>query len=183
MTAQLREREQALKMQAQREREHAELMEQEAHHDPLTGISNRAGLGLSLSVLTRTGEQFAFCFCDLDHLKTVNDTFGHDEGDRYLCAFVQTVQKHLRESDIFARVGGDEFCIILRGCPQSLALREMAAMQEDFLRESPPDYPQHFSYGLAFLPKGHGAVDFDALFRQTDAAMYAQKRQHQAHNA
>ena len=51
----------------------------------------------------------------------------YDEGDRYLCAFVQTVQKHLRES--------------------------------------PPDYPQRFSCGLAFLPKGHGAVDFDALFR------------------
>ena len=40
-------------------------------------------------------------------MKHVNDTFGHDEGDRYLCAFVQTVQKHLRERDIFARVGGD----------------------------------------------------------------------------
>ena len=180
MTAQLREREEALKKQAQREREFAELMEQEAHHDPLTGISNRAGLGISLSSLIKTDEQFAFCFCDLDHLKYVNDTFGHDDGDRYLCAFVQTVQKHLRENDIFARVGGDEFCIILRGCPQSLALREMTAIQDDFLRESPPNYPQHFSFGISFLPKGHGNVDFDALFRQTDAAMYVQKKQHKA---
>ena len=180
MTAQLREREEALKKQAQREREYADLMEQEAHHDALTGVSNRAGLALSLATLNKTDGQFAFCFCDLDHLKHVNDTFGHDEGDRYLCAFVQTVQKHLRERDIFARVGGDEFCIVLRGCSESLALREMAAMQEDFVRESPSEYTQRFSFGVSFLPKGHGEVDFDALFRQTDAAMYVQKKRHQA---
>ena len=183
MTAQLREREEALKKQAQIEREYADQMEQEAHHDTLTGIFNRAGLGALLDGLAKTGENFAFCFCDLDHLKTVNDTFGHDEGDRYLCAFVQTVQKHLRATDIFARVGGDEFCIILRGCPENLARREMTATQEDFLHESPGEYEQRFSFGISYLPKGHGAVDFETLFRQTDAAMYAQKKQHKENRA
>lgn len=178
MTAQLREREEALKRTAQQEKEYADLLEQEAYHDLLTGIGNRYDLNNRLLKLKESSQNFTFCFCDLDHLKYVNDTFGHDEGDRYLCSFVKTVQNHLRETDIFARVGGDEFCIVLIGCPQELAQRVMLVIQNDFLLHSPADYQQHFSFGLASLPKGHDAVDFDALFHQTDAAMYIQKKQH-----
>lgn len=65
-----------------------------------------------------------FCYCDLDHLKYVNDRYGHLEGDRYICRFVETVKSCICENDLFARVGGDEFCIILRKCPKEMAERK-----------------------------------------------------------
>ena len=178
MTAQLKERENALKQEAQREKEHADLMEQEAHRDPLTGIGNRYDLDFRLENLLRSGVNFSLCFCDLDDLKTVNDTFGHAEGDRYLCSFVRTLQRRLRATDIFSRVGGDEFCIILRGCPQELAQREMAAAQQDLLEHSPDAYRQHFSFGIVYVEKARSSFATAELLRQADAAMYQQKRRY-----
>lgn len=180
MTAQLQERENALKQEAQREKEYADLMEQEAHRDSLTGISNRYDLNFRLEKLVRSGGAFSFCFCDLDHLKYVNDTFGHTEGDRYLCAFVRTVQRRLRATDLFARVGGDEFCVVLNGCPQELARREMNGALAEFASASPEQYRQSFSFGVYARAGSDGPVDLDALFRKADAEMYEQKKQHRA---
>lgn len=180
MTAQLREREAALKQEAQTEKEHADLLEQEAHHDLLTGISNRYDLKYRLEGLLKTGESLALCYCDLDHLKYVNDTFGHAEGDNYLCTFVHTMQNHLRATDVFARIGGDEFCVVLLGCSEALAQREMLGVQQEFLQGAIHEYPQSFSFGIAYLPKGHDPVQYEELLKQADAAMYEQKRQHTA---
>lgn len=178
MTAQLRERESALKKEAQREKEHADLMEREAHRDSLTGISNRYDLDFRLEKLLKSGENFSFCFCDLDNLKKINDTFGHTEGDKYLCSFVRTIQSRLRATDIFSRVGGDEFCIILRGCPQELAQRDMTSAQQEFVKDSPDTYQQHFSFGIVYVAKAQKDLTYSELLRQADAAMYQQKRQY-----
>ena len=178
MTAQLKEREQALKKEAQLEKDYADSLELEAHFDPLTNIGNRYDFQQKLGNVLKTDSELVFCYCDLDHLKFVNDTYGHAAGDRYLCAFTELVKTHLRASDIFARMGGDEFCVVLRNCSLELAQREVAHMQDDFVKASPPEYPQRFSCGLVHLPKGHGTVDVDAVLQQADAAMYQQKKEH-----
>lgn len=179
MTRQLQEREDALKREAQAEKEHASVLEAEAHFDPLTGIGNRYAFDQNLDKLLHKDSEFVFCFCDLDHLKHINDTFGHAEGDHYLQSFTAAVQPHLRASDFFARVGGDEFCILLKNCPQPLAERELQEIQRYF-REASDRYPQDFSYGLLHLPKGHGPLDPTTLLKQVDAAMYEQKKAHKA---
>ena len=178
MTAQLRERELSLKQEAQQEKDYADMLEQEAYSDPLTKIGNRHYFNKNVIDLLKTDIEVVFCYCDLDHLKYVNDTYGHAEGDHYLCGFVEVVRKHLRASDLFARVGGDEFCIILKNCPQELAQREMLRMQADFRREATLRYPQSFSFGILHLPKGHKAMELDEVLQQIDAAMYEQKKEH-----
>ena len=177
-TAQLKEREAALRREAQLEKEYADALEKEVSLDPLTQIGNRHSFNENLDKLLKTDSEFVFCFCDLDHLKYVNDTFGHAEGDRYLCRFTELVKLHLRVSDFFARVGGDEFCILLKNCPLALAQRELTDIQESFLEDSSPQYPQNFSFGLFHLPKGHGVVDPAELLHQADVSMYEQKKLH-----
>ena len=169
MTAQLREREQYLKQEAEREK-------LEAHQDPLTKIGNRAYFQEETERLLATNEPFVFCYCDLDHLKYVNDNFGHLEGDWYLTFFAETVRNHIRREDVFARIGGDEFCIIIQHCPTDVAIEKLEAILSDFTGDTTTYYSKSFSYGIVEIPAGHGPLDTEAIIQQADEAMYAQKR-------
>ncbi|MGG1517693.1 GGDEF domain-containing protein [Paenibacillus oryzisoli] len=88
-----------------------------AYHDPLTGLPNRRlfkeHLQQSLLQAKRTLRPFALMIVDIDDFKIINDTMGHDVGDAFLQAFVRRIQGCLREEDMFARIGGDEFMILL----------------------------------------------------------------------
>ncbi|MFR7901196.1 MAG: GGDEF domain-containing protein [Ruminococcus sp.] len=75
----------------------------------------------------KSGEGVILCYCDLDHLKYVNDNYGHGEGDWYIRHFSDTVSCNIRQEDVFARIGGDEFCIVLRHCQVETARRKCAA--------------------------------------------------------
>ena len=90
-----------------------------AHYDPLTGLANRTlfrlRLEMALSQARRDGTLVAILQFDLDHFKDVNDTLGHDAGDQLLCATGRRLLELLRGTDTAARVGGDEFAIILTG--------------------------------------------------------------------
>ena len=159
-------------------------LEQEAHFDTLTRVGNRYFFRQQAEELLRDGGEVVFCYCDLDHLKYVNDTFGHSEGDRYLCNFVETVRRCIREQDVFARLGGDEFCLVLRGCPESLARRKMNDILAEFSRSDPQHpYKKSFSCGIVGLPANHAPVDLDDLLRQADKAMYIQKHTHHQERA
>lgn len=91
----------------------------EAAHDPLTGVFNRRSFMQSLESAVREtamGLAHGLLFFDLDGFKPVNDRFGHEAGDRLLVELTAAVASRLRRGDIFARVGGDEFAILLAGC-------------------------------------------------------------------
>lgn len=153
-------------------------LEQEAYYDTLTGIGNRYYFHKKVDELLQSGEGLVFCYCDLDHLKFVNDTYGHAEGDRYICHFVETVKTQIREQDVFARIGGDEFCVLLKGCPENVARAKVIRMQADFAAGNNDGYPKSFSFGIVQIPKGHGKVELDLVLQQADQAMYEQKKAH-----
>lgn len=163
------------------EKREQDLLEQEAYFDKLTRIGNRLYFQKQTAPLVESGCSLAICFCDLDHLKYVNDTYGHAEGDRYLCSFVELVRDSIREYDVLARLGGDEFCLVMPGCPEVTAQAKMLHLQEQFAalparKEAP--YTRVFSFGIAMAEKDHARTTIDALLQQADQIMYAQKRQH-----
>lgn len=160
------------------EKREQDKLEMEAYHDTLTQIGNRYYFHKKVDELLQTGDGLIFCYCDLDHLKYVNDTYGHAEGDWYICHFVEIVKAHIREQDLFARIGGDEFCILLKGCPEDVARTKVMRMQEDFAAEDTKSYPKSFSFGMVHIPKGHGKIELDLILQQADQAMYEQKKAH-----
>lgn len=175
MTAQLMEREKVLKEEAEREKC---LLEQQAHFDKLTQIGNRHYFYLKVDELLNTGEALTFCYCDLDHLKYINDTYGHTEGDEYLCSFVRIVKSLIREDDLFVRMGGDEFCMVFKNCAREVVDEKLKQMQEKFRVNGPVSYDRNFSYGVLQIPENHEKTDIEMIIQEVDCRMYEQKKKH-----
>ena len=164
MTKQLKEREEEL--------------EEEAYRDKLTGIGNRHLFHERVETMLATGEKMVFCYCDLDHLKYVNDHFGHQEGDRYLLYFVETVKANIRPGDLFVRLGGDEFCVALLNCSQETMQEKFKKVHEAFCQGGSGDYPKSFSYGIIELTERHDIVSTDEILQRADEVMYEYKWKH-----
>ena len=94
-----------------------ERIQRVAHHDSLTGLPNRLlfndRLAQAISLAKRDSRQFALLYLDLDRFKPVNDTLGHAAGDELLKSVGARIRRQVRESDTVARIGGDEFTVIL----------------------------------------------------------------------
>ena len=178
MTEQLHDREQKLKEEAEQEKTYANLMEAEAYRDTLTGIGNRYFFQEKTTELLASGKRLIFCYCDLDHLKYINDRYGHVEGDCYIRHFVETVKHFIRREDIFARLGGDEFCIVLEDCPRVLAEEKVWNMQRTFSENETREYPRSFSCGIVEIPEDHREIQVTDIIEQADAVMYREKRAH-----
>ncbi len=151
-----------------------------ALHDSLTGLPNRALLHDRLDTALRSAERavtpLALCLLDLDRFKEVNDTLGHQAGDRLLQEVAGRVRSALRASDTVARLGGDEFAILLPGANRETAIavvgricRALSAPLE--LKGYRPDVAG--SIGIALFPE-HGS-DPSTLLAHADVAMYAAK--------
>ena len=154
-------------------------LDQKAHRDPLTGLANRALLMDRLQQLlqiARNGHHTGMLMLDLDDFKSVNDTHGHDAGDRLLAEVAGRLRTALRESDTVARLGGDEFVVLLPDSgPESavqVARKLIAALQLPVcidgaqLAASP-------SIGVALAAPGDTVQA--ALLRRADSAMYQAK--------
>jgi len=155
-----------------------------AQHDILTGLPNRSLLNARLRQIfaqaQRGGLQVACIFLDFDHFKRINDTLGHDAGDRLLQSIAQRLTSAVRESDTVARLGGDEFVVILPGLDPAHATFEIMTVlqrvrdsfQAPFrLADQTPTLT--CSLGVSVYPLD--AVDPVTMIKQADTAMYAAK--------
>lgn len=155
-----------------------------ATHDALTGLPNRQlfedRAGKALAQAQRDNGAFAIGFIDLDHFKRVNDTHGHAIGDALLRTVGQLLSESVRSTDTVARVGGDEFLLLLAPLRQNAEAETTATVQR--LREKIAALRQvegrdvriSASIGVAFFP-AHGRT-LDSLLIRADQAMYAAKR-------
>ena len=153
----------------------------EARHDQLTGLLHHQAfmreLELELERAARYGHEVALVFLDLDRFKEVNDTLGHQEGDRVLRTVAASLRENLRSSDLAGRMGGDELAACLVEADEETGSRLLARV-EDRIAELiasaglPPACA--FSAGLAHFPDE--ASDVDGLFRLADRRLYEAKR-------
>ncbi len=153
-----------------------------AHHDPLTGLPNRTlfhdRLEQGLALATRNRQGMALLFLDLDHFKEINDTLGHDMGDLLLRETATRLLGCVRKTDTVARMGGDEFTVIVTetNSPESaehVAKHILKSLLEPFVLNG-TSYNVGCSIGIARYPE-HGA-DSETLLKNADAAMYQAKR-------
>lgn len=153
----------------------------QASQDPLTGLKNRRrfeeDLRAELARSHRYGVAGALLMLDLDHFKQVNDTLGHPAGDRVLAEIATVLRGRARETDVLARIGGDEFAIVLPRCElaeaEAVGAEITVAIRERMSTE-PEVPPITASVGIA--PFGSGErLSFETVLGRADAAMYAAK--------
>ncbi len=153
-----------------------------AHHDALTNLPNRAQLNEKLAALLTLAQRnratLAVLFIDLDNFKTVNDSLGHPAGDELLREVAQRFRGELHDSDLDARIGGDEFVVIL---PQLNDKTHGTLVAQKLIQslEAPIELTNGRAYtgasiGIALCPRDDDTVD--DLLRRADAAMYVAKR-------
>jgi diguanylate cyclase (GGDEF)-like protein len=153
-----------------------------AHHDQLTTILNRRGVDTlarhEFSKLSRESGELSIIMADIDHFKMVNDRFGHLVGDRVLTGFAKLVSEHLRPYDIFGRIGGEEFVIILpnTGLEKALSLAERLRSEvETFVfKENKKEIQITVSFGVAEYSAE--TDDLEKLIPYADKALYWAKK-------
>lgn len=158
-----------------------EAVKQLAHFDTLTRLPNRAmfldRLSQEMVHSQRRGSPLALMLLDLDHFKGINDTMGHDQGDRLLVQAAQRLTSCLRQSDTVARLGGDEFIVILSDIEDKQPVEEAAqkvldAMSTPFKLDTGAGFVSA-SVGITLYPRD--ATTIDELLKAADQAMYAAK--------
>lgn len=154
-----------------------------ATHDFLTGLANRqhfqAQFEVELARSKRYGRGGALLLMDLDHFKIVNDRFGHDAGDHVLRDLAGLVQKQLRTADVFARWGGEEFCILLpeTGRAEALEVADRICREVEvhgFEQESGSPIRITLSIGMTGLDAADDRIEI--VMRRADEALYEAKR-------
>lgn len=161
-----------------------EELERLALHDDLTGLPNRVllsrYLNKALESSRKTGDTFGLVYIDIDNFKEVNDTYGHDMGDRYLLEISRRLTRLLEHGEIAARMGGDEFLIIAPDIKESdpnhpFLIKLQKGMRQPVIVDG-IKFSVSASVGVSLFP--HNDVsDGDQLIRYADQAMYISKRQ------
>jgi diguanylate cyclase (GGDEF)-like protein/PAS domain S-box-containing protein len=163
-------------------KEHQQQLEHSAHYDSTTGLPNRVLLAdrlqNAMSHCQRRNQSLAVAYLDLDGFKFVNDSYGHDVGDKLLIALSQRMKEALREGDTLARLGGDEFVAVLvdiqkmADC-EPILLRLLKAAADSVTIDS-ATLQVSTSIGVTLYPQD--GVDADQLMRHADHAMYVAKQ-------
>ncbi|MBK4215517.1 GGDEF domain-containing protein [Paracoccus caeni] len=161
--------------------------EVKAHTDPLTGLSNRRGLDIALSLAFHAAfdpqnaddrKAFALVHLDLDKFKQVNDTLGHEAGDRVLCDVGCVLRETTRSHDVAARIGGDEFVLILPGLQSAPTLEKLSRRIIDGIEavRVTADGGSAVSASIGIvLSDGYRGLTPEQMLRDADTALYRSK--------
>jgi len=153
--------------------------------DPMTGIFNRK-VGMDyldemIHQIKMDDNFFSLAFLDLDNLKYINDVLGHAKGDKYILAVCDVIKASIRKSDVFSRMGGDEFLIIFPQCSAEVAERIMENVVnklEDINKSHPPNIKYQISYGIQEVNSSSHILDSQHILNLVDIKMYLMKAQH-----
>lgn len=150
------------------------LLRHRAEHDPLTGVINRGAFEQMRELLKATQTPIALLIIDVDKFKHINDDYGHEMGDKILKKVAKEIQDEFRGQDYVARIGGDEFAVIMTECTEELKLVIQKKVEAINNRLTHPDdgLPEiSLSIGIAFSPKGFP----EELYSMADKALYRVK--------
>jgi len=143
-------------------------LEEMSVRDPLTGCFNRRYLDRRRSDLERPTATWVCLLFDLADFKSINDTYGHEEGDRVLQAFAHFLSRHHRSDDVLVRLGGDEFALLVRAHSEA----EGQSISKRVVDAAAKDSPAAFSLGTAFRRPGERIAD---VLARADQVLYASK--------
>jgi diguanylate cyclase (GGDEF)-like protein len=151
-----------------------------SRRDGLTGIYNRPHF-IELSEATlknarKNRQDVCVVLCDLDHFKAVNDNYGHAEGDYVLQRAVTACQMYLRASDVFARIGGEEFGVLLPGCTMEEARTRVERLRVAVTESNPSDGKFKVSASFGISSTNSSGYELQTLMTHADAALYQAKR-------
>ena len=150
-----------------------ERLSHKASHDPLTGLFNRGAYEMMLESVDM--EHVGFIMVDVDHFKSVNDTYGHDVGDRVLKRVAQVLKQSFRSVDVICRIGGDEFVVLMTRANSSMGdLVRGKIERANYQLMHPEDDlpPLSLSVGVAFSDRENPSGD---IFKDADTALYRVK--------
>ena len=181
-TEQLGAANEEMEREVQERRRAEETVRHQAYHDALTGLPNRDlfsdRLTVEIAQARRHGYSVAVLFLDVDRFKLINDTLGHSSGDEVLKAVAKRLEELIREGDTAARIGGDEFSVILTHVANDEEViktteRILDGIRELTVIEDSPGLQISASVGVALFPEDGG--DVETLVSNADAAMYRAK--------
>jgi diguanylate cyclase (GGDEF)-like protein len=146
----------------------------QASTDGLTGLLNRRTVEEKIGELQRSGRRMSLALCDLDHFKTINDTFGHEAGDRALRVFSATLRSVMRSEDLIARYGGEEFLLAMPDCDLRAAEEVLGRIRSELSLTLDAGGAPAFtaSFGLTVVPQDQ---PLDEVVRAADAALLRAK--------
>ncbi|MDE1158573.1 MAG: GGDEF domain-containing protein [Neorhizobium sp.] len=147
--------------------------------DALSGLANRRGFDRQVkAAFSRSNvDRHAVILCDLDHFKSINDTYGHHAGDAVIRAFADTISHSAPGGAILARIGGEEFAICLGNMPLDVAVLFAQTLRAATAAMIVPGMPATFRVTASFGVAPFTSIeDFEAVIRSADAALYAAKR-------
>ncbi len=160
-----------------KEKESKEMLKKKSNYDPLTNLLNRRGFETAHAVLYKTLRRkkgsFSLLFIDIDNFKTVNDRYGHDVGDLALKHLAKILKRCLRESDVVARWGGEEFIILLNETNRAAASEIAEKLRLSVQRSRHKNLPS-FTISIGMV---HENIDmpFETLLKAADQALYEAK--------
>lgn len=142
--------------------------------DPLTGLHNRRGLDMALGIMQSENENFAIVSMDIDHFKSVNDTYGHDAGDKVLSNLAKKIKTLSRDDDIVCRVGGEEFLILLPSL-NSKSAEEFAKRVRKEVEQMKFEIVGHITISLGVACWNRDTGDINGVLKIADEMLYKAK--------
>jgi diguanylate cyclase (GGDEF)-like protein len=158
----------------ERQKQHLEYL---GTHDAITKLNNRAYFEETLEK-ARNYDHWAVFICDLDGMKQINDNFGHDAGDEALRLTAESLHQSFRESDVIARIGGDEFAVIVMNCDEVSAQKLQGRFLNNIENHNHDERPWKLQISCGYALSLTGSENPEELVREADSNMYKAKKIH-----